>query len=145
MTFGQKMLKFRLDILKRFQEDAKRLGMDLGSQATKIIAIGKDKDDMEWMATEVERVFRDEEYRLGMMVDSMMHQSFQLGAMEQIFMQFPAVRWVLEPGAEHCPDCVALAEIGIFTAETLPGIPGDEQVDTECDGGCRCSLVPLVM
>ncbi|MEA2113324.1 MAG: hypothetical protein U9P63_01535, partial [Patescibacteria group bacterium] len=51
------------------------------------------------------------------------------------------VEWILEPGAEHCDDCLMMSgQIG--TKEELKefgvGLPG--QGLTECNVGCKCML-----
>jgi len=51
------------------------------------------------------------------------------------------VAWVLDPQANHCPDCLAFAQAYInydvmlvMTGGVLPG------AGTACDGNCRCTL-----
>jgi hypothetical protein len=43
-------------------------------------------------------------------------------------------RRLLDPGAEHCDDCIAYAEIGWVPISTLPE-PGDR---CQCNRNCRC-------
>jgi hypothetical protein len=47
--------------------------------------------------------------------------------------------WFLDSGAKHCADCPAFADGGPYTADTLPGMPGDGC--SACMSGCRCQLV----
>jgi len=52
------------------------------------------------------------------------------------------VRWVIDPPAEHCPDCVALEALSWKPIEPWPfghSIPGSG-VDTQCLTACRCHL-----
>ena len=46
--------------------------------------------------------------------------------------------WDLGPG-ENCEDCVSNAEGGPYSADDLPGLPGDGQ--TVCGPNCNCSIV----
>jgi len=46
--------------------------------------------------------------------------------------------WVLEPLAKHCDDCPSLAEMGPYTPETIPCVPGDGF--TACGDSCQCEL-----
>ena len=53
----------------------------------------------------------------------------------------PRVRWVLDPDAKHCPDCIAnagsyesLDDMLMSTGGVMPG------QGTQCDGRCRCRL-----
>lgn len=48
-----------------------------------------------------------------------------------------SITWTLGI-AEHCPDCVALANNSPYTPETLPTYPGAG--DTECLTNCKCGL-----
>lgn len=47
------------------------------------------------------------------------------------------VWWVLGI-AEHCPDCVTLAENSPYTMKSLPTVPAAG--DTECKRNCKCRL-----
>lgn len=50
--------------------------------------------------------------------------------------------WVLGSGGTygHCEDCPGRAAAGPYTAETLPGEPGDGS--TRCGDACTCTVVP---
>lgn len=46
--------------------------------------------------------------------------------------------WVCKEDRNSCDDCEANAEGGPYTADELPGYPGDGT--TACNGNCRCEL-----
>jgi len=48
------------------------------------------------------------------------------------------VDWMLDGGADHCPDCPAIADSGPYTFSTLPGYPGSGI--SVCGARCRCWL-----
>lgn len=47
------------------------------------------------------------------------------------------VEWVLEPTADHCDDCLEIAEGSPYAFSELPTIPGG---DVQCGSNCRCML-----
>lgn len=47
------------------------------------------------------------------------------------------IYWRLHP-AEHCQDCIDLANNSPYTADTLPTYPGAGE--TQCRGNCNCTL-----
>jgi hypothetical protein len=49
-------------------------------------------------------------------------------------------RWNLGASEHHCSECPEY-DGGIYTAETLPAIPGDGT--TECGTNCKCSLTRI--
>lgn len=51
---------------------------------------------------------------------------------------FDVINWDLEPGANHCFDCVVVASGSPYTLATLNQTPGDGR--TECGAGCKCDL-----
>jgi hypothetical protein len=50
------------------------------------------------------------------------------------------VEWVLEPTADHCDDCLELAEGSPYLWSELPTVPGG---DVQCGSNCRCMLRDL--
>lgn len=46
--------------------------------------------------------------------------------------------WQLDPAADHCPDCPALATLPPMPLQMWPTFPGEGL--TECRTGCRCSF-----
>ena len=49
-----------------------------------------------------------------------------------------SIEWHLEPGADHCDDCLLLAANSPYTMADLPTFPGGNA--TKCEQGCRCRL-----
>jgi len=72
----------------------------------------------------------------GAMYASQMDAAFLRGAVEALDAD-DVVHWVLHP-AEHCEDCVALAEGSPYTVATLPTVPGAGE--TRCLSNCKCTL-----
>lgn len=46
--------------------------------------------------------------------------------------------WELEPGADHCDDCLDNADGSPYAVDDLPTLPGIG--DTQCRGNCRCTV-----
>ncbi len=57
---------------------------------------------------------------------------------EQKKEEFSEVLWVLDPPAEHCDDCLELADIDWMPIGDLHQVPADG--GTQCLGRCRCHL-----
>ena len=51
---------------------------------------------------------------------------------------YDVLYWDLEPGAQHCLDCILMADSSPFTIDRLNQTPGDGQ--TECGASCKCDL-----
>ena len=123
-------------IFARFQADIERLANDMQAQV-EIIKIGREGDS-DYVITQIDNLFGQQEFRLPMMSESLTWQAYQLGTAQAIFEQSDIIEWNLDPQAEHCDTCLQYSAIRYFTPETLPGIPGN--APTICDGGCRCWL-----
>lgn len=82
--------------------------------------------------------------RLDMATESAAWQAYQVGKTEVYESEDDVVfDWELDPGAQHCDDCITNSEEGPYTLAELyeeRGVPGD--APTECNGGCRCNIVP---
>lgn len=48
------------------------------------------------------------------------------------------LKWQLDPRAEHCDDCPALAQLPPMPLDQWPTLPGEGA--TDCRQGCKCSL-----
>lgn len=48
------------------------------------------------------------------------------------------VHWHLDPNAQHCPDCIEIANASPFTKETLPTQPKSGWC--QCKSNCKCTL-----
>lgn len=130
---------FAVAIKARFYDDLKNITEDLIDGAVKAWDLG-DATIFEETITLVED---DAQYRLGLATESAGWQGYQTGRVDAIAEAGQKFKWVLDPGANHCDDCISRASGGPYTFDELVetvGIPGD--APTECDGGCRCSLEP---
>lgn len=131
--------KFAIAIKARFVADLENMAIDLHEGAVKAWGLG----DMDVFEEVITLVGDDMQYRLGLAVDSAGWQGYQTGRVDAIAEADDAFRWILDPAANHCGDCILRSEGGPYTMDELVdtvGIPGD--APTECDGGCRCSLEP---
>ena len=129
--------RFRVMIQGRFERDASRIAKDM----LKTAFMAWESDD----AIITQEIIDDEiefaQYRLELAADSATWQGFQVGRLDEMEQSEVLINWILEPGAEHCPTCLAFAAASPYTAATLPGIPA--QANTECNGSCRCNLEPV--
>jgi len=123
-------------ILIRFMADINRLANDMETTVN-IIKVGRE-GDIDFVHTQIERAFDENERRVDLYAESLTWQAFQLGTAQSVFDQQDIIIWNLDPEAEHCNTCLQYAAIRYFTQETLPGMPGS--APTICDGGCRCYL-----
>lgn len=129
--------RFRTIVTARFESNSQRIAGDLMKEA--ILAFSQDDIQIteELIDLELERSI----YRLEFAADSAAWQGYQVGRLAEMENQEVNINWVLEPGADHCPTCLAFAAGSPYTAATLPGIPA--QANTECNGSCRCNLEPV--
>jgi len=130
---------FAVTIRGRFERDIKRMAEDVITETLRIFELG----DATIIQEEFSIAEDDIGHRISMGADSAGWQGYQIGRVDAIAEADQGFRWNLDPGAQHCADCIARAAGGPYTMEDLLtriGIPGD--APTECDGGCRCSLGP---
>ena len=79
--------------------------------------------------------------RARMYILSAEHAYWQANHVAQLAAGYDAVRWVLDPNCENCPDCIAFAGMGWQkTSEDPYGgcFPGSGC--TQCLGNCHCIL-----
>lgn len=130
---------FATAIKARFYDDLVNIATDIADGATRAWDLG-DATVFEETITLVEE---DAQYRLDLATESAGWQGYQVGRVDTIAGEGGAFYWKLDPGANHCYDCITRSQGGPYTLDELVetvGIPGD--APTECDGGCRCSLEP---
>lgn len=129
---------YLVKIVGRFDDDLAKIGADMLAESQKVFDLG----DGDFAIEQLVDVIDDQtQYRLDLATDSAAWQAYQIGrvdAMDDAGMMF---NWVLDNLAQHCNTCPQYAAGGPYTVDTLPGIPGD--APTECNGGCRCDLVPV--
>ena len=97
------------------------------------IKSGKYKDP----ASEVEAILREAILRRAKFYT----QALTGSANEAALVSVPGgtkLNWVLEPLAKHCDDCPSLSNMGPYTPETIPCVPGDGF--TACGDSCQCEL-----
>jgi hypothetical protein len=131
-----KLQKLATTITARFEDDIDRIGKDLLSKTVQVW----DFDDYQITQELVEDIAADAQYRLDLAGDSATWQAFQLGRLDQVVTNGDLIGWVLDSAAQNCDTCIQYASMSPYTIDTLPGIPGE--ADTECDGSCRCNLIP---
>jgi hypothetical protein len=51
---------------------------------------------------------------------------------------YDVIYWDVEPGVNHCLDCILVAGGSPYTLDTLNQTPGDGR--TQCGAGCKCDL-----
>ncbi|MEW5875812.1 MAG: hypothetical protein AB1752_11615 [Candidatus Zixiibacteriota bacterium] len=129
--------RFRTIVTARFESNAERIAGDMMKEAMSAFA----QDDVQITQELIDLELEHAQYRLELAADSASWQGFQIGRLDVIEQGEMSINWVLEPGAEHCPTCLAYAAGSPYTAATLPGIPA--QANTECNGSCRCNLEPV--
>lgn len=130
---------FATTIQGRFQQDIKRMADNIVTEALKIFELG----DITIVQEELTILEDDIGHRVSMAADSAAWQGYQTGRVDAIAEFDDGFRWSLDPGADHCADCIQRAAGGPYTMDDLLtkiGIPGD--APTKCNGGCRCSLGP---
>lgn len=127
---------FQVAITAKIDEFVARWGQDALDEFREIVRIG---DVTAWEGS-VDEIMAEIENRMAMGADSIAWQGYQLGRVEEIDAAGQKFYWVLDPGASHCETCLEYAAGGPYTLDDLPGIPGD--APTDCNGGCRCDLVP---
>ena len=129
---------FAVAIKARFSDDIKSLAKDIADGTIKAWEF----DDLTVFEEVITLVEDDAQYRLDLAVESAGWQGYQVGRVDGIVGDGDGrLWWRLDPGANHCNDCLERAGGGPYTFDELVetvGIPGD--APTECDGGCRCSL-----
>ena len=124
-------------IVQRFDTDIQRIGTDVLHDAFLAWQYG----DFTIVQETIDAAAEDAQYRIDLAVDSAAWQGFEVGRVDAMVAADSMIAWELEPLAEHCPTCLDFAAGGPYTIDNLPGIPGD--ADTECDGSCRCNLIPI--
>lgn len=129
---------FLTAIFGRFDSDLDSMGRDILEQSQRAQDLG---GGFEVFQTEVDIIEDNIQFRMDMAADSAAWQSYQVGRVDAIDEAGLMFEWVLDGAAQHCATCPVFAAGGPYTLETLPGVPGD--APTECNGGCRCDLVPV--
>lgn len=130
---------FMVQVTVRFLDDVDAIVEDVVASAQQAWLMGDTTITSELIDMDADAV----DLRLAQAVDSATWQGYQAGRVDVI--AGPDGEglfwWDLDPGAQHCADCLARAAGGPYTLTQLVteiGMPGD--APTECDGGCRCSL-----
>jgi hypothetical protein len=128
---------FAVAIKARFSDDLAGIAKNIADGAAKAWEL----DDLTIFEETITLVEQDAQYRLELATESAGWQGYQVGRVDAIAEGGDGFRWILDPGAQHCDDCISRSQGGPYTFDELVetvGIPGD--APTECDGGCRCSL-----
>lgn len=129
--------KFRVAVKARFDRDAERIGQYLLYESGVAAGLEDVRVTEELIDTATGVAIR----RTELAVDSAAWQGYQVGRLDTMENNGVWVAWELEPGAEHCDDCLRLAAFSPYPPDALPGVPGE--APTACDGSCKCNLVPV--
>jgi hypothetical protein len=130
-----------MEISIRFSRDLDRLADDLVESVSDRTVW--DSGDFQIIQETVTQGKQKANSRTAMGLDSAAWQGYQVGKVERFEASGEKFRWKLDPGANHCDDCLLRAAHGVLTMEdilTWCGIPANAR--TECNGGCRCDLEP---